>query len=91
MFIHGIIIPSTLDEIGKVSATIFTIGCNFNCIFCHNSELISRKVHPLYRDDEVIEMIRKSRTIDCVVLSGGEPLLQEDIYQFIVKLKKARD
>ena len=77
-----------LDYPGKTACTVFTGGCNFRCPFCHNAPLVE---HPNeYRTalDEVLEYLQKRKgLLDGVCITGGEPLLQKDIAQFIAKVK----
>lgn len=40
MKIAGLQKLTLLDFPGKTAATVFTIGCNFRCPFCHNAELV---------------------------------------------------
>ena len=40
MIIGGFQKFSLLDYPGKISCIVFTQGCNFNCVYCHNKELI---------------------------------------------------
>lgn len=90
MFAYNYIIPSTIDEIGKVSASIFVPGCNFNCHYCHSSKLKNLKDGRI-PDGEVINSIKKSEIIDCVLISGGEPFLREGLTGFVEKIKNERD
>ncbi len=56
------------------------------CPYCHNSGL--REEKSLIHQDEALEIIRKSRRwIDGVVITGGEPLLKEDIKILLKVLK----
>ena len=32
---------STVDYPGEMACSIFLVGCNFNCGYCHNPSLIS--------------------------------------------------
>lgn len=41
MIISGIQKNSFVDFPGKLSAVVFTPGCNMNCFYCHNRMLIS--------------------------------------------------
>ena len=41
MLIGGLQKTTLLDYPDKVAATIFTIGCNFRCSFCHNPEIVN--------------------------------------------------
>ena len=87
--IGGLQKTSLLDYPEKISAIIFTQGCNFRCGYCHNPELVG-----LNRQDELIpesfiwEFLNKRRGIlDGVVITGGEPCLQPDLADFIRKVK----
>ena len=85
-----IVIPlSTVDEIGKISRTVFIGGCNFNCPFCQNYDLINRREKILKYADLVLKDLSESSVIDCIVVSGGEPLLNDEIVDFLVKLKES--
>ncbi len=62
-------IPFTLvDFPGKVAASIFTVGCNFNCPWCQNRSLIDRdslmtiglKSFSLNKIESSIELIKNS-------------------------------
>ncbi|MCC8059286.1 MAG: anaerobic ribonucleoside-triphosphate reductase activating protein [Clostridiales bacterium] len=70
---------------GKIAATVFTGGCNLRCPFCHNALLVTRlpESSPLDNED-VLQFLQKRRgLLDGVVLSGGEPLLQEGVTEFL--------
>ena len=76
-----------LDYPGKVACTIFTYGCNFRCPFCHNATLVIDEAN-LFSEDEILSYLNKRKGIlDGVCISGGEPLLQNDIFDFIKKVK----
>ena len=75
---------STIDWYGKSVMVIFLKGCNFNCLYCSNKDLIampgttdSPAKNERVVDIEVIEReIRDARPfIRAVVFSGGEPTL----------------
>lgn len=90
MRIHGIIKTSTVDYPKKIATTIFLKGCNFNCEYCHNYELIS----PLTKTSsmsqkEVIEFLKKRKhVIDGICISGGEPTIHGDnLIKFMKKIK----
>ena len=76
-----------LDYPGKVACTIFTYGCNFRCPFCHNATLVIDEAN-LFTKEEILSYINKRKGIlDGVCVSGGEPLLQPDIIDFLKELK----
>ncbi len=78
-----------LDYPGKVACTLFTIGCNFACPFCHNSFLVDGRGYQQFGEDYVLSYLKKRQGIlEGVCISGGEPLLHSDIESFIVKIKE---
>lgn len=80
---------SLVDFDGLVSATLFTGGCNFKCGFCHNSPLVSSyKDLPEIPQDDILAYLKKRQGIlDGVCVSGGEPTLNNDLPEFIEKIK----
>ena len=90
MQIIGLQKLTLLDYPEKTAATIFTPGCDFRCPFCHNSEIVNVEddVVP-YTEESVLDYLRsRSKLLDGIAITGGEPLLQTDIAEFI---KKVRD
>lgn len=89
MKIAGLVKTSLIDYPGKVSAVIFTQGCNFRCGFCHNPELVIGRGEDLMDEDEVFSFLNKRVTqLDGVVITGGEPTILPDLYEFTKKIKK---
>ena len=89
MKIAGLQKMTLIDYPGKIATTIFTQGCNFRCPFCHNPELLSNSASiSLIPEDDILEFLEKRKKyLDAVCLTGGEPLLQVDILEFIKKIK----
>ena len=89
MVIKGLQKTTLLDFPGKVACTVFTGGCNFRCPFCHNASLvISPDFSDVISEDEFFSFLKKrSSILDGVCVSGGEPLLQKDIEDFLQKIK----
>ena len=84
MVICGIQKLTLLDYPGKVACTIFTRGCNFRCPFCHNADLVTGKPEVTVTGEEIFRFLRKRQgLLDGVCISGGEPLLQPDLEDFI--------
>lgn len=89
MHIYGLQKLTLLDYPGKVACTVFTGGCNFCCPFCHNASLVTH-IDPatIMKDEQFFAFLQKRQgVLDGVCVSGGEPLLQEDITAFIEKIK----
>jgi anaerobic ribonucleoside-triphosphate reductase activating protein len=80
---------STVDEIGKISTSIFVGGCNFDCPFCQNYDLIKRNEYVAGKSVELVKTIRGDSMIDCVVVSGGEPTIHGEMYEFVKELHEA--
>lgn len=91
MLLGGLQKVSLNDYPGRVAATVFTAGCNFLCPFCHNPELvqIGKYRNQLFLPDGEFFDFLKTRQglIDGVVVSGGEPTLQQDLPDFLKKIK----
>ncbi|MBA4700685.1 MAG: anaerobic ribonucleoside-triphosphate reductase activating protein [Ruminococcus sp.] len=89
MNIQGLQKLTLLDYPEKVACTIFTAGCNFRCPFCHNASLVTHvDPHNEMQKEEVLGFLRKRQGIlDGMCISGGEPLLQPDIEEFLVEVK----
>ncbi len=78
-----------LDFPGKVACTVFTGGCNLRCPFCHNALLVTDIDNDnTFSEDEILSYLYKRKgIIDGVCITGGEPLLQKDIAEFLKKVK----
>jgi len=90
MRICGIQKVSLLDYPNKIACTIFTQSCNFKCPFCQNAKLVIPAIFdPIIEENNIIDFL-KSRIgkLDGVVISGGEPTLQNDLIDFISKVKE---
>lgn len=84
--------PFTLtDYPGEIAAVIFTQGCNLRCPFCHNKGLLPLDVTGAGRK-EVAGIFKfldeRKGFLTGVVLSGGEPTIQDDIGDFILSIKR---
>ncbi len=89
MNIQGLQKLTLLDYPEHVACTIFTGGCQLNCPFCHNSELISGPFGEGLQTDSVLSFLKKRQgLLDGVCVSGGEPLLQPDIEEFLRAVKE---
>lgn len=88
MDIHGLQKMTLLDYPGKVACTVFLAGCDLHCPFCHNSELIGGACEPVTDSDAFLRFLEKRRgLLEGVAITGGEPLLRNDIDQFLLAIK----
>lgn len=81
-----------IDYPEKVATTLFTVGCNLRCPFCHNPELVLPELIknlPLIKEKEIFDYLKNRRgLIEGVCLTGGEPMLQPDLFDFLEQVKK---
>lgn len=89
MKLHGFQKMTLLDFPGKVACTVFTGGCNFRCPFCHNALLVTELDEAeIYDEDEIISFLKKRKgLLDGVAVTGGEPLMSDEIIAFIKCIK----
>ena len=77
-----------LDYPEKTACTVFTYGCNLRCPFCHNAALVTDAMQEPVNEDDFFDFLEKRKgLLDGVCITGGEPLLQKDISDFIKKIK----
>lgn len=78
-----------LDFPGKVACTLFTVGCNYRCPFCHNASLVCQTKDASTIDEkEVLDfLITRQGLLDGVCITGGEPLLHDDLESFITEVR----
>jgi len=90
MVFGGIQKVTLLDYPGETACTIFTVGCDFACPFCQNASLLNeRQVDGLGQEDVLCFLATRRGLLDGVCISGGEPLLQDELEFFIDEIKKA--
>jgi pyruvate formate lyase activating enzyme len=90
MHIGGLQKNSLIDYPGKLSSVIFFSGCNFDCPYCHNPDLV--KGFASCPDDLTAATIcnflkHRQGFLDGVVVSGGEPTLQTDLLDLCRRIK----
>lgn len=93
MLLGGFQKLTLIDYPGKVATTVFTVGCNFRCPFCHNPELVvperelARQFAPIEKEFFAFLEKRKGK-LDGVCVTGGEPTLYPDLSDFIRRIKE---
>ena len=90
MIFGGLQKNSLIDFPEKVSCVLFLSGCNFDCPYCHNPDLAKGRLATPSPLDEawVYDFLDRRRGfLDGVVISGGEPTLQEELPALCKKIK----
>lgn len=88
MRLGGLQKMTLLDFPGQVACTVFTVGCNFRCPFCHNSSLVVPANLPELSQAEFFSFLQKRRgLLDGVAITGGEPLLHADLPAFLEEIR----
>ncbi|MDR1417972.1 MAG: anaerobic ribonucleoside-triphosphate reductase activating protein [Endomicrobium sp.] len=90
MKIAGLQKLSLIDYPKIPAAIIFTQGCNMKCPYCHNPQLVYPNLFEnLLNENEIFTFLSKRvRLLKGVVITGGEPTIQKDLVEFILKIKK---
>lgn len=89
MKISGLQKLTLLDYPEKAACTVFTCGCNFRCPFCHNASLVTHTEDAgVIEKEEVLKFLKKRQgLLDGVCVTGGEPLLWDDLDGFLAEIK----
>lgn len=87
MIIGGIQKNSLIDFPAKICCVIFTAGCNFECPYCHNPELIKPPFKTINPEEIFVFLDKRKSLLDGVAITGGEPTLQKDLPEFCERVK----
>jgi len=88
MKIGGFQPTSLLDYPDKISAIIWTVGCNFRCPFCYNKDIVLGKSGTVSEEDILAFLKKRKGMLEALAVTGGEPLMQKDLADFLEKVKK---
>lgn len=87
MKIAGLQKLTLLDYPEKTACTVFTWGCNLRCPFCHNAGLVTDAFEEALTPDGLYAFLKKRiGLLDGVCVTGGEPLLQPDLAEFLAPI-----
>jgi len=90
MVFGGLQKTSLIDYPGRLSCVIFLSGCNFDCPYCHNPSLAAGSAggRDLLNQDNLYDFLDKRRGfLDGVVISGGEPTIQKNLFKLCESIK----
>ncbi len=78
-----------IDYPDKVASTVFTHGCNLRCPYCHNPGLVQGpEPGDFITADDFFSFLEKRKSVlDGVCITGGEPLLYDDLPDFIERIQ----
>jgi pyruvate formate lyase activating enzyme len=81
-----------LDFRGFISSTVFLGGCNFRCPYCHNADLVLQPetLTTMPLDYFVTFLDSRKGWLEGVCVSGGEPLLEDNL-EVLLRVIKDRD
>lgn len=86
--VGGVETFSTVDFPEKICATVFMQGCPWRCPFCHNAMLQNINVDNGFVWSKFVEFLKtRTKLLDAVVFSGGEPLVQNGLETAIKQVK----
>lgn len=90
MLFAGIQKLTLLDYPQHVACTLFTQGCGYRCPFCHNSSLLpfGTPEQPLTEESVLAFLKKRQGTLDGVCFTGGEPLMQDELPDFIRRVRE---
>lgn len=87
MRIKGLQKLTALDFPDRLACTVFTGGCNLRCPFCHNASLVMGIGEDMDENEFFSFLDKRKGILEGVCITGGEPLLQPDIEDFIKRVK----
>lgn len=87
--IAGLTRLSTCDWPDNLVATIFLQGCPLACTYCHNPSILDPRQKGVIQWEEIVTFLSKRvGLLDGVVFSGGEPTMQDSLYEAMREVKE---
>ena len=91
MILGGLRPCSFIDYPGRLAAVAFAQGCNLRCRYCHNPALVAPRAaapEDAPTDEETLRLLARRRgALGGLVVSGGEPTLQDGLASFLEQAK----
>lgn len=87
MRVASIIDISLVDVPGIPVTVLFTAGCNMDCSYCQNAEIIPRKSGQEMPISDIVNRLTGNLT-DGYCITGGEPTIHKDLHDLLKVLRK---
>lgn len=91
MIIARLQTQSFIDFPDHIACIVYTQGCNMNCGYCHNPELIPDRLDaadPVLWEDVLAHLEKRKDLLNGLVFTGGEPTLHQDLHAKILQVRK---
>ena len=80
---------SFIDYPEKISCVLFLSGCNFDCPYCFNPDLVKNNPKNVIDLNHVFNFLETRKgLLNGVVISGGEPTLHEELFLLCEKIRQ---
>lgn len=87
MKITGFLKTSMIDYPDTLASVVYLPGCNYRCPYCHNGDLVLGGMAPIDLEVIIGHLSKRKNLVGALVITGGEPTLQEDLPDFIKRVK----
>ena len=87
MKIAGLVKNSFIDYPGKIASVIFLPGCNYDCFYCQNRQLLEGNYEVVSMTSLHAFLKKRKDDIEGIVVSGGEPTVQIGLGDFLSDIK----
>lgn len=75
-----------LDFPDKPACIVWLAGCNMRCPYCHNPDIVFGKNEKSF--EKVVDFLKKrKRVLEGVVISGGEPTVNKNLFNICKEIK----
>ena len=81
------IVDISLEDVPGIPVTVlFTAGCNLDCPYCQNAEIIPTTSGEEMKIEDIVRQLRGHLT-DGYCITGGEPTIQKDLPELLEELR----
>lgn len=75
------------DFPNTIACIVFLSGCSFRCGMCYNARILDTEYKEMEEKDFFDFLDKRKGKIEGVVVSGGEPLIHDEILVFLQKIR----